>query len=179
MDDCRFDNWTRMLGALQDRRAALKEMVAAGVALVALARADLGLAQDEVLIEGCRLSGHSCSKKSQCCSEICNGRKRKKNRNDQGSGDGRRRHRNRDTGTCRCRGNGKSCNKDAACCAGHCDRNEGVCRCAGANETCNASTDCCGRRTCQADDQGNLFCKGGRQSSRDKRDKNNRNNRNK
>ena len=23
MDECRFDNWTRMLGALQDRRAAL------------------------------------------------------------------------------------------------------------------------------------------------------------
>ena len=62
MDDCRFDNWTRMLGALQDRRAALKEMVAAGVALVALARADLGLAQDEALIEGCGLSGDPCSK---------------------------------------------------------------------------------------------------------------------
>ena len=44
MDDCRFDNWTRLLGALQDRRAALKEMMAAGVALTALARADLGFA---------------------------------------------------------------------------------------------------------------------------------------
>ena len=64
MDDCRFDNWTRMLGALQDRRAALKEMVAAGVALVALARADLGFAQDDVLIEGCRLSGDPCSRKT-------------------------------------------------------------------------------------------------------------------
>jgi hypothetical protein len=37
MDDCRFDNWTRMLGAIQDRRLALKEAVSAGVALVSLA----------------------------------------------------------------------------------------------------------------------------------------------
>ena len=32
MDECRFDNWTRMLGALQDRRAAVRELAGAGVA---------------------------------------------------------------------------------------------------------------------------------------------------
>jgi hypothetical protein len=166
MDDCRFDNWTRMLGALQDRRAALKEMMAAGVALTALARADLGFAQDDVLIEGCRLSGDSCSRKDQCCSNICQGRERRRRRDDDG-----RRRRDRDTGTCGCRGNGKSCTKDAACCAGHCDLNEGVCRCAGANESCGDDSDCCGRRVCRIDANNNGFCKrGGR---RDRRDRNN------
>ncbi len=176
MDDCRFDNWTRMLGALQDRRAALKETVAAGVALVALARADLGLAQDDVLIEGCRLSGDPCSKKKQCCSNICKGRRRRRRRNDERDGDGRRRRRDRDTGTCGCRGSGKSCTKDAACCAGHCDPNDGVCRCAGANQTCNEDTDCCGRRICETDDQGNKFCKGGRRRQDRDRDRRNRRN---
>ena len=83
MDDCRFDNWTRMLGALQDRRAALKEMAAAALALTALARADLGFAQEEdALVEGCRLSGDECSRKSQCCSNICHGRRRRRRRRD-------------------------------------------------------------------------------------------------
>lgn len=175
MDDCRFDNWTRMLGKLQDRRTALKELAGAGVALAALARADLGFAQeDDVLIEGCRLSGDGCSRNKQCCSEDCAGRKRKKRRrNDRDGNDNRRRRRDRDTGTCRCRGNGKTCTKDAACCEGRCDPNDGRCRCVGANGTCNLDSDCCGRRVCQADDQGNMFCKGGR---RDKRDRRNRRN---
>ena len=47
MDDCRFDNWTRKIGKLQDRRTALRDLAGAGVALAALARADLGLAQGD------------------------------------------------------------------------------------------------------------------------------------
>ena len=79
MDECRFDNWTRLLGGLQDRRAALRELVGAGAALVALARADLGFAaEDDVLIEGCRLSGEGCSRNKQCCSNKCNRHRRKK-----------------------------------------------------------------------------------------------------
>ena len=79
MDECRFDNWTRLLGGLQDRRAALRELAGAGAALVALARADLGFAaEDDVLIEGCRLSGEGCSKNKQCCSDKCNRHRRKK-----------------------------------------------------------------------------------------------------
>lgn len=170
MDECRFDNWTRMLGALQNRRAALKEMVATGAALVALARADLGFAQEEdALIEGCRLSGDPCSRKKQCCSNICKGRRRRRRRDDR-DGD-RNRRRDRDSGTCGCRGNGKSCTKDAACCGGRCDPNDGVCRCVGANGVCNVDSDCCSRRICQTDDQGNKFCKGGRRSRRDRRNR--------
>ncbi len=94
MDDCRFDNWTRMLGKFQDRRAALRDLAGAGVALVALARADLGLAQkDDVLIEGCRLSGEGCSRNTQCCSDICKGRGRKRRDRNERDGDGRRRRR--------------------------------------------------------------------------------------
>ena len=79
MDECRFDNWTRMLGALQDRRVAVKEMAAAGAALVGLARLDLGLAQeDEVFIEGCRGEKEKCRRNNQCCSGTCK-RKRRKN----------------------------------------------------------------------------------------------------
>jgi hypothetical protein len=170
MDDCRFDNWTRMIGKLQDRRAALKDLAGAGVALVALARADLGFAQEKgVLIEGCRLSGDPCSRNSQCCSDICKGRKRKQ-RN--GKGENGNRRRNRDTGTCECRGSGKNCRQDAACCEGRCDPNEGVCRCVGANGACNVDNDCCGSRICQTDNRGNKFCKGGNGGKRNRRDKN-------
>lgn len=153
MDECRFDNWTRMLGALQDRRAAVKEMAAAGAALVGLAKLDLGLAQeDEVSIEGCRLPGERCSRKKQCCSNKCNKKRRKRKRNDR-DGNNRRRNRKGD-GKCGCLGNGKKCNKDAACCKGRCDANDRRCRCVPANDICNRDDDCCGRRVCR---QG--FCK--------------------
>ena len=177
MDDCRFDNWTRMLGALQDRRAVLKEMAPAALALVALARADLGFAQEDALIEGCRLTGDPCSKDTNCCSNICKGRNRRR-RDGRRDSDGRRRRRDRDTGTCGCRDNGRSCTKDAACCGGRCDPNDRVCRCVGANGICNEDTDCCGRRICETDTNGNKFCKGGRRSRRDRdrdRDRDRRN----
>ncbi len=153
MDECRFDNWTRMLAALQDRRAAVKELAAAGAALVSLARLDLGLAQeDEVSIEGCRLTGDRCSRKKQCCSNKCKKKRRKRNRNDR-DGNNRRRNRKGD-GRCQCLGNGKNCRKDAACCKGRCDPNERRCRCVPANDICNRDDDCCGKRRCREG-----FCK--------------------
>ena len=160
MDDCRFDNWTRMLARLQDRRAALKDLTGAGVALVALARVDLGMAQEvDVLAEGCRFSGESCSRNTQCCFDICKGRQRKRSDRNNRDGDGRRRSRDRDTGRCQCRGEGRSCRKDAACCEGRCDPSDSTCRCVGANGLCNVDNDCCGNRACSSDDRGNKFCR--------------------
>jgi hypothetical protein len=161
MDDCRFDNWTRTLAAVTSRRLALKDLTAAGVALVALAGADLGLATaQDVLIEGCRLSGDGCARNKQCCSNKCHRRKRRKrDRRDGNNNRNRNRRRDRDRGVCRCLGDGKSCNKDAACCKGRCDPFDGRCRCVDANQACNVDSDCCGGRICRADDQGNKFCK--------------------
>jgi hypothetical protein len=148
MDECRFDNWTRMLGALQDRRAAVKELAAAGAALVAPARADLGLAQEgDVIAEGCRGGGVSCRRNNQCCSGKCNRKRRKKrNRNDRD-----KKGRRRDDGVCKCLGNGKSCRKDAACCKGRCDPDSRRCRCIPRNDLCEQDGDCCGRAVCRSD----------------------------
>lgn len=157
MDDCRFDNWTRMLGGLRDRRTALKEVAGAGVALVSLARADLGFAQeDDVLVEGCRLTGERCKRNNNCCSGKCHRKKRKKRRNDN---DGRRRKNRKGDGKCKCLGNGKKCKKDAACCKGYCDRNDRKCRCVGANDRCTNDSDCCGNRKCVNDGANNRVCK--------------------
>ena len=146
MDDCRFDHWTRMLGALQDRRVAVKEMTAAGAALVALAKAELGFAQEgDVLAEACGLTGDSCRRDSQCCSNDCNRRRRRRN------GGGNRRRRNRD-GECRCAGEGRSCTRDAGCCRGRCNSNR-ECRCITRGNICNRAEDCCGNDVCR-----NGFC---------------------
>ena len=121
MDECRFDNWTRMLGALQDRRVAVKELAAVGAALASLAKLDLGLAQeDEVSIEGCRGGGVSCRRNRQCCSGRCHRRGRNRRRRKDDRDNNKRNRRREDDGTCRCQGNGKPCNKDAACCKGRC-----------------------------------------------------------
>lgn len=159
MDECRFDNLTRVFSAIRDRRMAIKEMAGAGAAVLALARADLGFAQeDDVLIEGCRLTGERCGRNNQCCSDKCNRRRRRRRKNDRdGGGDNRnrrRRRRRRDNGKCGCLGNGKKCNKDAACCKGRCEPGERRCRCVPANDICNRSDDCCGNRECR-----NGFCK--------------------
>jgi hypothetical protein len=138
-----------MLGALQDRRVAVKELAATGAALVALARADLGLAQeDDVIAEGCRGGGVSCRRNNQCCSGKCKRKRRKKrNRNDNDN----RKRRKKDDGVCRCLGNGKSCNKDAACCKGRCDPDSKRCRCIPRNDICNRDDDCCGKAVCRSD----------------------------
>ena len=152
MDECRFDNLTRMVAGLKDRRAALREMTGAGLALVTLAKADLGLAaEDDVLIEGCRLSGDQCDKNSQCCSNECKGAKKKKKKKNGKKSKGKK-------GECRCKGEGDSCSKDSGCCRGYCNKNDGRCRCIPDNTTCNKDSDCC-RGTCKKDNNGNFFCK--------------------
>lgn len=156
MDDCRFDNLTRMLGGMQDRRSSLRTLAGAGVALISLARADLGLAvDDDVLIEGCRLTGERCSKHKQCCSNKCDRKRRKKRGHDAGDKNHRR---NKNDGECRCSRNGKHCTKDAACCKGFCDQKDNRCRCVGANNTCNKDEDCCGNRKCVSNGA-NKVCK--------------------
>lgn len=151
MDVCRFDNLTRMMAGLKDRRAALRDMTGAGLALVSLAKADLGLAaEDDVLVEGCRLSGDKCDKNNQCCSGDCKGGKKKKKKKNG-------KNRKRKQGECKCRNEGSSCNKDAACCRGYCKPNEGRCRCIPDGTQCSRSQDCC-RGNCKEDKNGNKFC---------------------
>jgi hypothetical protein len=155
MDECRFDNLTRMMAGLKDRRTALRDMTGAGLALVSLAKADLGLAaEDDVLVEGCRLSGEKCDKDHQCCSNDCRGGKRKKKKKNDKNGKKNRRK----EGECRCRGEGDSCNKDSACCRGRCNQNDGRCRCISDNGICSRDQDCC-RGSCKEDKNGNRFCK--------------------
>jgi hypothetical protein len=164
MNECRFDNWTRMLGALRDRRAAFKELTAAGVALVSLARVDLGLAQeDDVAVEGCRLTNERCKRNNNCCSGKCHRKRHKKKKhkdNNDGGHNNRRHNKRKGEGQCECLGNGKSCSKDAACCKGHCDSNERKCRCVPANDRCNTDNDCCSNRKCVSDGGGSFkVCK--------------------
>jgi hypothetical protein len=171
MDDCRFDNWTRMLGAIEDRRAALKKVAGVTAALAALARVELGFAQegDDVLVEACRLSGDTCTRNKQCCSNRCSGRRRRDRRRD--DRDGRRGRRRRREGTCRCLTNGKICNRDAACCRGRCDPFDGRCRCVPTSDRCDFDQDCCSG-SCLTDDQGNKFCS--RERRRRRRNRRNR-----
>jgi len=153
MDDCRFDNWTRMLGKLQARRAALKEMAGAGAALFSLAKLDLGLVQaQDVSIAGCSFTGDKCKKGGDCCSNNCSGKKKKKKK----GGGGGKHKKNKKEGKCRCQDQGKSCNVDAGCCQGLC--NGGVCRCAEKNERCNKDADCCGSKNCADAGGGNKAC---------------------
>ena len=160
MDDCRFDNWTRMVSAMRDRRAALKEMASAGLALLALARADLGFAaDDDVLIEGCRLTGERCKRNKNCCSSKCHRKRHKKRRKHDQNNNNRKHRRKEREGQCQCLSNGKKCSKDAACCKGHCDPNEKKCRCVPANDRCNKDADCCSNRKCVPDGTGFKVCK--------------------
>lgn len=145
---------TRMLGRLRDRRTALRDVAAAGLAVISLARADLGLAaDDDVLLEGCRFTGEHCKRNNNCCSNKCHRKRRKKKRKNRDGGGGgnnrnRRRRDRKGDGTCQCLKHGKSCNKDAACCKGRCDPNERRCRCIPANDVCNRDEDCCSGRRC-------------------------------
>jgi hypothetical protein len=125
MDDCRFDNWTRMFGARKDRRTALKGLAGTGTALFALARAELGLAQtgDVVIEAACFVPGEECNRDNQCCSDKCS------------------------HGECKCVDFGKSCQRDAGCCFGRCTNGE--CKCVGNLGSCNDTKDCCGDRVCK------------------------------
>src|SRR3954468_978079 len=108
MDDCRFDNLTRVIAEQADRRTAVKRFTGGLAALAALARVELGFAQGgDVGIEvNCTPPGHGCKKSNQCCSLNC--KKKKKH------------HGGKKKGKCKCVGAGHSCKADIGCCKGVC-----------------------------------------------------------
>ena len=124
MDNCRFDNLTREIAAHTDRRTAVKRLAGGLAALAALARADLGLAQDVGIESSCTLNGDKCKKDKQCCSLKC---KKKK---------------------CKCTDIGEKCKADAGCCKGFCG-SDNKCRCIPNNsgKACKGDNDCCSK-TC-------------------------------
>jgi hypothetical protein len=146
VDECRFDSWTRLVGAKTDRRGAVKGLAGGGAALLALARVELGIAQEaDVGIErNCRDNSSRCRRDNQCCSFRCN-RRRKKRR-----------------GRCRCAREDNRCQGDSACCAGVC--RSGRCRCGRTSDFCDNDGDCCSRQ-CHGD-----RCRCGRRGDRCDRD---------
>lgn len=127
MDDCRFDNWTRMVSEQTDRRTAVKGLAGGAAALLTLARAQLGLAQEaDVTIEAnCKGSDAKCNKDKECCSKKC--KKHKKGRK----------------GKCVCAGSGAGCKRDQGCCSGKCK--DGKCRCGDKGDICKNNGDCCSK----------------------------------
>ena len=109
MDVCRFDAWTRRASDITDRRTTVKALASGVAAFLTLARAELGLAQDDVNGDDrtCKVNSAKCKKDKECCSYKCKvkGRKRKA------------------TGKCQCAGQGTRCQRDNGCCSGIC-RNE-------------------------------------------------------
>lgn len=124
MDNCRFDNLTRVIATQADRRTAVKRFAGGIAALAALARVELGFAQDgEVGIESsCTFNGDRCRRDSQCCSLRCKKRE------------------------CKCAATGDRCRADAGCCKGFCG-GDSKCRCIpnNSNKACSGDGDCCSR----------------------------------
>jgi hypothetical protein len=159
MDDCRFDNWTRMLGKLQDRRVALKELAGAGTALFSLLKLDLGLVQaQEVGIAGCGIPGESCSKDGDCCSDKCsNSTKRVCDKKKSSKGKGKKKGHSKPkkkcrnenvAGVCGCIDRNKNgCDgRDGACCNGRCAGD--TCVCVEPKSFCRTDKDCCDDKPC-------------------------------
>lgn len=121
MDDCRFDNWTRMFGEEADRRTAVKGVAGGAAALLTLAKAQLGLAQeaDVTLDANCKGNNSKCSKDKDCCSKKCK------------------------KGKCKCAGAGAGCKRDNGCCSGTC--RSGKCECGNKGDRCNNDSDCCSK----------------------------------
>ena len=59
MDDCRFENWMRIVAGKSDRRTAVMGLAGGVAAPLTLARAELGIAQgsDVALEADCRVNG--------------------------------------------------------------------------------------------------------------------------
>jgi hypothetical protein len=73
MDDCRFENWMRIVAGKSDRRTAVITLAGGAPAALTLARAELGIAQESnVALEAdCRVNGGTCGKDHDCCSGSC------------------------------------------------------------------------------------------------------------
>jgi hypothetical protein len=121
MDDCHFDNLTRTIAGGADRRTAVKGMAAGAAALLTLARAQLGLAQesDVALEANCKGNKSKCKKDQDCCSKKCK------------------------KGKCKCAGNKAPCKRDNGCCSGVC--RSGKCECGNKGDFCNNDSDCCSK----------------------------------
>ena len=134
MDDCRFDNWTRMVAGKRDRRTTVMGIAGGAAALLTLARAELGIAQEsDVDLEAeCRDNGERCRRDSNCCSVNCKVRRRR-------GGRGRTRRSRR--GRCQCAQQGDRCKRDIGCCSGIC--RTGNCDCGLQGEFCSSDNDCC------------------------------------
>ena len=128
MNDCRFDNWTRAFVSKIDRRSATMQFAGAAAAVVALAQAELGFAQDSAvdLERNCTVNGNRCRRDNQCCSFRC------------------RKRRRQSRGKCQCAGAGARCQRDNGCCSGVC--RSGKCDCGDRGDFCNNDSDCCSRR---------------------------------
>jgi hypothetical protein len=126
MDNCRFDNLTRMVAARADRRTAVKAFAGGLATLATMARIELGFAQEgDVGTEiRCKSTGLQCRRDSQCCSLSCKKRKRTSKR-----------------GRCRCVGRGDACKADVGCCTGVC--RSGKCACGNTDDFCTGDNDCC------------------------------------
>jgi hypothetical protein len=148
MDDCRFDNWTRLIGGETDRRSAVKGFAGGVAALLTMARAELGLAQDADLVveaKNCKATNGKCQKDNDCCSLNCKLKKKKKKNK-------------KEKGTCKCSGQGNRCKRDSGCCNGVC--RSGTCDCGEEDDFCSDDGDCCSRK-CE-----NGSCRCGRQGDR-------------
>jgi hypothetical protein len=162
MDNCRFDNWTRIIAAQTDRRTAVKGFAGGIAALATLARVELGFAQDgDVGVEvKCNVNGQQCKNASQCCSLRCKKRRRRDSRGnckaalagqpckaDIGCEKGVCRN-----GACVCGTTNDFCTTNDDCCSNNCL--SGKCKCIGENDRCGSGGNCCGSTTCK-----NGFCR--------------------
>ncbi len=160
MDNCRFDNLTRMVAVQADRRTAVKAFAGGIAALATLARVELGLAQGgDVGIEShCELNGARCRRDGQCCSLKCKKRS--------GSNRGRCKCASRGagckaaagcctgycaSGTCSCipNNNNAPCGTNSDCCSSNCEETTSTCKCVPHLEPCRTSSQCCSGRTCK------------------------------
>jgi hypothetical protein len=125
LDDCRFDNLTRIMAGESDRRTTVRKLAAGAAALAMLARAELGLAEgaDVALEANCKGNNAKCKKDKDCCSKKCTNK-----------------------GKCQCAGNNAPCKRDNGCCSGTCK--SGKCECGDKGDYCKNNSDCCSK-TCR------------------------------
>ena len=73
MDDCRFENWMRIVAGKSDRRTAVMALAGGAPAPLTLARAERGIAQgsDVALEADCRVNGGIFGKDNDYCSGSC------------------------------------------------------------------------------------------------------------
>lgn len=114
MDQCQFDRLSREVSTASSRRAALRALVAGGVA-AGIAAVLPGAGDASQTVKGCKVPGQNCDSDKKCCSGKCRNK------------------------VCDCLDRGKSClvvvssqlpplpNK-AICCSSKCSRGTNKCK---------------------------------------------------